>query len=148
MKISTKGRYGARASLELALRYGSGPVMVRAIAASQNISERYLENILNGLRAAGLVTSTRGAKGGYELSRSPETITLGEILRILEGPMDVVPCTGNYKCPIISECVMCRIWSDVKGAIEEVVDNITLKEMVDSHMKFISKGPAEPEYII
>ena len=95
MKLSTKGRYGARAAIELALNYGSGPIMVREIAAHQDISERYLEHILNTLRATGLVRSTRGAKGGYELARHPSAITLGDIITALEGSMDVVDCTSN-----------------------------------------------------
>ena len=98
MKITTKGRYGVRAALELALGYGSGPVMVREIAEKQDISERYLEHILNRLRTAGLLRSTRGAKGGYELSRPPAEITVGDIVRTLEGPLDIVSCTGDYEC--------------------------------------------------
>ena len=129
MKLSTKGRYGARAALELAVRYGSGPIMVKEIASNQGVSERYLEHILNSLRTAKLVKSTRGAKGGYELARHPSSITLGAIIRTLEGPMDIVPCIEDGDCPRAVDCVMFSIWNDVKKSIDKVLDSITLQDM-------------------
>ncbi len=129
MKMSTKGRYGARAAYELARCYGNGPVMVRRIAENQNISDRYLEQILNTLRIANLVKSTRGARGGYELARSPEDITLGEIIRCLEGPLDIVPCVGGAPCIRRPECVTCNIWYKVKAAVESVLDSYTLADL-------------------
>ena len=95
MKLSTRGRYGTRAVLELALRYGTGPVLVREIAESQEISERYLENILNALRKSGIVTSARGVGRRVSTLPDPSRITVGEVVRSLEGPLDVVECTGN-----------------------------------------------------
>lgn len=133
MKLSTWGRYGARASLELALRYGSGLVTVREIGDSQNISARYLEQIMIRLRVSGIVKSIRGNKGGYELTRNPDEITLGDILRAIEGPMDIVHCTEDGDCIRIEKCAMNLIWEDVKHAIEEVVDSITLHDMVLRH---------------
>ncbi len=130
MKLSTKGRYGARAALELALRFGSGPIMVKEIAASQEVSERYLEHILNTLRASGLVRSTRGARGGYELAKPPASITLGEIIRALEGPMDIVSCTRDDECRRLSVCITMEIWREVRDAIEGVLDSVTLEDMV------------------
>ncbi len=146
MKLSTKGRYGARAALELAVRYGSGPVMVRQIAESQNISVRYLEHILNTLRATSIVKSTRGAKGGYELARKPKQITLGEIIRSLEGPFNIAPCTMDNDCERLSECVMVDIWRDVKIAIEKVIDSVTLADLVEKLNK-LNQHQAN-EYII
>ena len=149
MKLSTKGRYGARAAIELALSYGSGPIMVREIAAHQDISERYLEHILNTLRAAGLVRSTRGAKGGYELARKPSDIRLGDIITSLEGTMDIVDCTGSDECPMISQCVMCQIWNEIKLSIEEILNNLTLQELVARHKKLQQTLPNNaPEYMI
>ena len=133
MKLSTKGRYGARAGLELALRYNTGPVMVREIAKSQDISMRYLEHILNSLRASGVVKSTRGAKGGYELSKDPSEISLGDIVRTLEGPMDIVSCTSDKDCPKVSVCVMYSVWKEVKESIETILDRITLADLVQKH---------------
>ena len=144
MKISTKGRYGARAALELAIRYGSGPVMVREIAENQDISERYLEHILNRLRTTGLLRSTRGAKGGYELSRPPAEITVGDIIRALEGPLDVVSCTGNYECGRATECATVTVWKEVKEAIENILDSITLEELSKQQQNLIKqKLPAQ-----
>lgn len=146
MKLSTKGRYGARAALELALKYGSGPVMVRQIAVNQDISVRYLEHILNALRASGIVKSTRGAKGGYELGQKPSEITLGQIIRSLEGPMDIVSCTDNRDCERSPQCIMCEVWGEVKEAIEHVVNSITLEDMVKKHYDLNKKRSYE--YII
>ena len=143
MEISTKGRYGARAALELSLRYGSGPVMVRAIALSQEISERYLEQILNTLRASGLVISTRGAKGGYELAKDPSEITLGDILKPLEGPLDVVSCTGNYECGRMAECAAFDVWKEIKEKVENVLNYITLEELVKRQNKLTNQGLIE-----
>ncbi len=133
MKLSTKGRYGTRAALELALRYGSGPVMVREIADCQDISERYLEHILNALRASGIVRSTRGARGGYELAKAPDSVTVGDVVRSLEGPLDIVSCTHDGACARSQACVTMEIWRDVKGAVESVLDGVTLDELVRRH---------------
>ena len=133
MKLSTKGRYGARAVLELALRYGKGPVMVKEIAESQDISERYLEHILNSLRISGLVKSTRGAHGGYELAKPPAHITLGEVIRSLEGPIEIVACTEDKVCTRTQLCVTHRIWCEVRSAVENVIDSISLAKMAERH---------------
>ena len=133
MKISTKGRYGMRAALELSLRYGLGPVMVREISESQDISERYLEQILNTLRTSGFVMSTRGAKGGYELARNPSEITLGDIIRSLEGPLDVVSCTGKYECERMKKCATYYVWKEIKEILEKMLNSITLEELVTRH---------------
>lgn len=133
MKISTKGRYGARAALELALKYGAGPVMVREIADNQEISERYLEQILNTLRTADIVKSTRGAKGGYELAHHPSEIRIGDVIRALEGPFDIVSCTQGHECGRESRCATYSLWNEVKEAIEGVLDRITLEELALRH---------------
>jgi len=143
MKISTKGRYGARAALELSLRYGSGPVMVREISESQGISERYLENILNTLRTSGLVKSTRGARGGYELSKAPSGITLFDIIRSLEGPLDVVSCTGGEECGRAAECATIYVWKEIKEKIEKVLSSITLEDLAERERKLINHGLTE-----
>lgn len=143
MKISTKGRYGARAALELALHFGEGPVMVREIAEQQGISERYLEQILNTLRTSDLVKSTRGAKGGYELARKPADITLGDIIRALEGPFDIVSCTRDFDCGKETFCATYTVWRDVKNAIEGVLDAVTLSDLVERHKSMREKGAIE-----
>ena len=140
MKISTKGRYGIRAALELTYRYGSGPVMVREISQSQGISERYLENILNTLRTSGFVISTRGAKGGYELAKTPSRITLYDIVRSLEGPLDVVSCTGGEECEKAGKCATIYVWKEIKEKIENVLRSITLEELAERERKLINQG--------
>ena len=146
MKLSTKGRYGARAALELALRYGKGPVMVKEIAESQDISERYLEHILNSLRISGLVKSTRGAHGGYELAKPPAHITLGEVIRSLEGPVEIVACTEDKLCTRIQLCVTHGIWCEVRSAVENVIYSISLANMAERHESL--HRDARNEYII
>ena len=140
MKISTKGRYGVRATLELSLRYGSGPVMVREISESQEISERYLEQILNTLRTSGLVKSTRGAKGGYELAKAPSDISLGDIIKSLEGPLDVVSCTGDYECGKEAQCATFYVWKEIKETIENILNSITLEELAERQCKITNTG--------
>jgi Rrf2 family transcriptional regulator, cysteine metabolism repressor len=146
MKLSTKGRYGARAALELALRFGSGPIMVREIAESQNISERYLEHILNTLRASGVVRSTRGARGGYELARPPSAITLGDVVRSLEGPLDIVNCTRAGECERADECATMEVWMAIRESIEGILDGVTLEGLVARHRQI--KTSASPDYTI
>ncbi len=131
MKLSTKGRYGARAALELALQYGKGLVLVRQIAKNQSISLRYLEHILNALRESGLVKSRRGMRGGYELAKPPSEITLGDIVRSVEGPFCIVPCLGNGRggCDRRPICAMTETWGKVNDAIDTVLDSISLEDI-------------------
>ena len=94
MKLSTQGRYGLRELLDLAVHQGNGTVSIQSIAARQNISERYLEQLIAKLKKAGLVSSIRGAGGGYRLAKDAEDISVGDILRALEGSLDAVECPG------------------------------------------------------
>lgn len=136
MYITTKGRYGTKALFELALRYGDGPVPLREVAATQGLSEHYLEQLFAPLRRAGLVQSVRGAQGGYVLARPPEEITVGDVLRVLEGPIAPTECSlggPDYAiryCGERSLCVAQDVWVKVRKAIEGVVDNITLADLV------------------
>ena len=97
MIISTKIRYGARAMLELASHFGEGPIELREIARKENISQKYLEQVIHPLRAAGLVKSVRGSKGGYALAKPPSEIYLNDLVDILEGPIHLVECLRNSK---------------------------------------------------
>jgi Rrf2 family protein len=132
MKISTKGRYGLRVLLDIAGHQAKGPVILRDISARQDISEKYLWQVINPLKAAGLVNSTRGAKGGYVLAKSPEDVTLLEIVSILEGPVSVVDCVGTpEKCVRSGACVTRAAWGKIESGIKESMAKITLKELVD-----------------
>ncbi len=134
MKLSTRGRYGTRAMLDLALHYGNGPILVKDIADRQDVSERYLEQILVALKVAGLVRSTRGSGGGFVLARSPDKITVGEIMRAIEGSTAPVACVDNPTvCTRQNACVMYDIWKDVKIAIDGVLDAVSLQDMVERH---------------
>jgi Rrf2 family protein len=132
MKLSTKGRYGLRAMIELSMRPTGEPVMVRDIAAAQVISEDYLELVLISLRRAGLVRSIRGASGGYQLAKSADDITALEITEAVEGPIGLVDCTREPElCCRSGECVAHELWSDASNAMRSVLQGTTLAQLRD-----------------
>ena len=144
MKISTKGRYGLRMMTDLAVYYGQGLVPLKEIAARQEISEKYLEQIIMQLNRSGLVRSTRGAQGGYTLARPPREITVGMVLRVMEGPLAPVDCVdGTNQCSRTDSCVTLEVWKRLKEAIESVVDTTTLEDLA---MDYRRKNP--PDYSI
>lgn len=132
MKISTKGRYALRLMLDLALHGGAGqPVSLRDVAARQQLSDKYLEQIVTPLAKAGLVRSVRGAGGGYLLNRKAEEYTVGEILRPLEGDLAPVECATNAGfCERCDECVTLELWQEIYQAVSSVVDRTTLADLV------------------
>lgn len=144
MKLSTKGRYGLKAMFELALHYGEGPVVLRNIAESQDISEHYLEQLIAVLRKNGLATSVRGAQGGYLLNDEPKNITVGDVIRALEGdiaPSECVLDENLGKCVKEDFCVTKNVWVKIRNSINDVIDSITLQDMVDDFIKINgSKG--------
>ena len=133
MKVSAKGDYACRALLELALKDGSGtPVHVSEIAEKQKIPKKYLVQILVMLKSAGLVNSKRGVEGGYLLSRPPSEITLGEVVRIVDGPLMPVKCStvdDSSTCELIPTCAIHPVWENVREAISDIVDNITFEDL-------------------
>lgn len=130
MKLSTRGRYGLRAMLELADNYGEKPMLLRNIAKNQDISERYLENIMTVMVAGGLVKSMRGKNGGFNLVQSPESIKASRIIQLLEGSLAPVACVDDSgSCTKVTSCVTRDIWEMVKDAILGVLEGITLKDM-------------------
>jgi Rrf2 family cysteine metabolism transcriptional repressor len=131
MKLSTKIRYGARAMLELASHYGEGPIELKEIAGKQDISIKYLEQVIIPLRTAGLVKSVRGSKGGYSLAKHPSEICLNDVVETLEGPINLVDCIRDAKiCKRSAVCVTRDIWTEVSEALHRVLKAITLEEMV------------------
>lgn len=147
MKISTKGRYGLRVLVDIAAHQEKGPVILRDISARQDISEKYLWQVINPLKAAGLVKSTRGAKGGYVLSMRPEQITLLEVVSILEGPVSMVDCVGDPdKCGRSNACVTRGVWGNLEKDIKESMAKVTLKEILDLQNK--ADASASISYII
>ena len=131
MRISTKGRYATRLMLDLALHYYCGFTPLKQISQRQNISDKYLEQIITQLSRAGYVTSARGAQGGYHLAKRPEEYTVGDILRTTEGSLAPVACLdGNADCTMAKACVTVEIWAKIEEAVNHVVDNITLADLV------------------
>ncbi|GAB6171465.1 Rrf2 family transcriptional regulator [Paradesulfitobacterium aromaticivorans] len=139
MKLSTKGRYGLKAMFDLAQHFGEGPISLKSIAERQEISEHYLEQLISGLRKAGLVKSVRGAQGGYVLGREAGKIRIGDVIRVLEGPIAPVDCVAEEDpecCSKADYCVTRSVWEKVRDSIAEVLDSITLEDMVkDSEQK-------------
>lgn len=130
MKISTRGRYGARAMIELASQYDGPPVRAGEISEKQDISLKYLEAILATLKSAGLVTSDRGRKGGYSLARSPVEISLFDILAPLEDSVNYVHCTETgTDCERIAECVTREVWIELRVATERILRGYTLADL-------------------
>lgn len=133
MKISTKGRYALRLMLDIA-KYGvEGPVRVKEIAKRQDISVKYLEQIISILTKAGYVRSTRGPQGGYRLGKDPEEYTVGMILRLTEGNLAPVEClvTPENTCDRSEDCVTLRIWKELNEAIESVVEKYTIADLME-----------------
>ena len=134
MKLSTRGRYGLKAMFQLSLHYGEGAIPLKQIADTQNLSENYLEQLFSALRKEGLLNSVRGAQGGYMLSRKPNEITVGHVLRCLEGsmaPSDCIIENDGFECDREDSCVTKLVWIKIKDSIDEVIDSITLQDMVD-----------------
>lgn len=126
MRISTKGRYGLTVVVELGKKYGEGPLPLRKIAEEHNLSEAYLEQLIPALRNSGIVNSVRGAYGGYKLAKPPSEITAGDVIRLLEGPIQVVEGFEDDRLPQQS------LWNRIGEAIRGVLDTTTIKDLVDS----------------
>ena len=134
MKISTRSRYGLRALLELALHHGDKPVMMQSIADSQAVSRKYLDSIFASLKTAGLVRSRRGVGGGHMLGKDPKEIRLSDVMGALEGPISLVDCVHDAQlCDRSHRCVTRDVWSEVGQAIDGVLSNITLADLVEKH---------------
>jgi len=142
MKLSTKGRYGLKAMFDLTLHYGDGPISLKSIAERQLISDHYLEQLIASLRKSGLVKSVRGAQGGYMLADSPSKITVGDIIRVLEGPIGPSDCViegETSSCDRADCCVTRTVWERIQLSISEVIDSITLQNMLDDYQKINNK---------
>lgn len=133
MKISTKGRYALRLMLDLALHDNGGYIPIKEIAKRQEISEKYLEQIISILSRAGYVQSVRGAGGGYRLTHPLKSYTVGMVLRLTEGSLAPVACLESNvnTCPRTDQCATVMVWNKLYDAINDVVDNITLEDLVD-----------------
>ena len=137
MKLSTRGRYGLRALIDLASHEDEGAVSTQSIAQRQNISESYLEQLIRMLKKGGLVLSVRGAGGGYRLAKRASEISVGDILRCLEGSLDAVECPAieGSDCDSANACVSKFVWKRINDAIAQAVDSVWLSELVEESHK-------------
>ncbi len=133
MKISTKGRYALRMLLDLAEHQNDGYIALKDIAARQNISKKYLEQIVPVLNKSDILNTNRGYQGGYRLAKSPSKYTVGEILRLTEGTLSPVPCLDRepIDCPRSAECITLPVWQGLKKAVCDYLDGITLQDILD-----------------
>lgn len=145
MKISTKGRYAVRVMLDLAANDTGEYIKVKNIAERQDLSEKYLEQIISILNKAGFVRSVRGAQGGYRLTRAPKDYTVGMILRLTEGSLSPVACLDGEtnECERCDTCDTLAVWKELQQAINNVVDNVTIQDLLDRQQQRI-----EGNYII
>ena len=147
MKLSTRGRYGTRALLDLALQQSKEPVPLKDIAFRQNISLHYLEHLITPLTRAGIVRSTRGARGGVQLVRHPHEIKLSEVIQLLEGSISPVECIQNPEnCPRSDLCATRDLWNDIKKAMDEILDSTTLQDLVERQKK--KEQPEQSMYYV
>jgi Rrf2 family protein len=132
MRLSTRTRYGIRAILEVAENWGRGPLKLKTIAERQEISAKYLEQLMAILKSAGLVRSVRGARGGYVLARPAKEIKMSEVFRCLEGPVVTVECLDDKSyCKRTTDCVSRQLWAKVQKAIMNALENVALQDLVD-----------------
>ncbi|WP_313891756.1 cysteine metabolism transcriptional regulator CymR [Psychrobacillus sp.] len=137
MKISTKGRYGLTIMIALGKQFGEGPIALRQIAADHDLSEAYLEQIVSPLRNAGLVKSVRGAYGGYMLAKEPNLLTAGDVIRVLEGPIQPVEGIENEEPP------QRELWMRIRDAVKDVLDTTTIEDLA----QFTEENPDNAGYM-
>lgn len=139
MKISTRGRYGLRAMLELARCHGESPLLMNVLAERESLSRKYLHGLLTALKEASLVRSVRGPGGGFLLTRAPSKIRLSQILHALEGPLSLVDCvTDERACGKAKRCTARRVWTELSRTIESVLEKVTLEDLIASENRACS----------
>ncbi len=132
MKLSTKGRYGVRAMIDLASHYRHGPCVLKDMAKRIDVSNKYLEQLISLLRTAGLVRSVRGAHGGYMLARDPKDIRVSDVIQVLEGSISLVDCIDDPEiCEKTEHCAAHDLWAQIKDLMESVLESVTLQNMAE-----------------
>ena len=149
MRLSTRGRFGVSALVAVGLMDSGGPVSLKSVAERQGISEHYLEQIMGPLRKAGLVHSVRGAQGGYRLAKEPSAISVGDVIRVLDGPIAPVECASETTCEFdhcarVDTCVTLDVWTRLRDSMVEVLDSVTLADLIKS----AARQDAQPMYYI
>jgi Rrf2 family transcriptional regulator, cysteine metabolism repressor len=134
MKVSSRGEYGVRAMVALAKHYGDGPMSIAAVSKASSVPAAYLEQLIGPLRRAGLVKSTRGAHGGYQLTRDPNEVRVGDVYRVMEGPVAPMECVSEdvseQTCPLIAGCETRPVWLQMRDAIAYTLDSTTLGDLI------------------
>jgi Rrf2 family protein len=134
LHFTSKEEYGLRAVIYLAERESPRPIQVREIAASEDIPEQFLEQVLAALRRSGIIRSIRGAAGGYELAKAARHIKAGDVIRALSGPIAPIPCMeegSQVSCAHTDKCVVVSLWQRIQAAVSDIVDTTTIQDMVD-----------------
>ena len=151
MKVSSRGEYGVRAMVALAKHHGQGPMSIAAVSKSSAIPAAYLEQLIGPLRRAGLVESRRGARGGYQLTRSPELVRVGEVYRVMEGPVAPMDCVSEdlseQTCPLIDGCETRPVWVRMRDAIVDSLDSMTLADLIAQSPRRAAAPRAVPQSI-
>lgn len=144
MKVSTRGEYGVRAMVALAKHHGQGPMSIAAMAKASGVPMPYLEQLIGPLRRAGLVESKRGARGGYHLTRDPREVGVGEVYRVMEGPVAPMDCVSEditeQTCPLIDGCETRPVWLRMRDAIVETIDSVTLADLIAQSPRRLNKA--------
>ncbi len=136
MQLSTRARYAVRAMIELAILYGKGPVLLKNVATEQDISDKYLEQLLSPLRAKGYIHTVRGSKGGYALAVEPDAISLYEIIEVVEGTLAPVACVDNSKvCSRVDKCVTRDVWVRIKGKMVDELSAVSLASLAEEQVQ-------------
>jgi Rrf2 family protein len=153
MVLSSRGKYGTRALLDLSLHYEEGPVQIQEIAARQKIPLKYLEQILLSLKRSGFVISRKGPGGGYSLARPPHAITLGAVVRAMDGPLAPISCASvsgyaECGCPEPATCGLRAVWKEARDALSAIMDSTTFADIRDRHLKLRAEGREILDYVI
>ena len=151
--LTNRGKYATRAMLDLALHYKQGPVLIQDIAARQKIPIKFLEQILLTLKNAGFVVSRKGRGGGYLCARPPSEITLGSVVRVIDGPLAPVSCASVTRnsdcgCPDPATCALRAIWKDARDALSRVLDGTTFAEICERQNEMSTTSPNVIDYMI
>jgi Rrf2 family transcriptional regulator, cysteine metabolism repressor len=153
MTLSSRGKYATRALLHLSLHYEEGPVQIQEIAERQNIPLKYLEQILLSLKRYGFVNSRKGPGGGYSLAMPPQAITLGAVVRAVDGPLSPISCASvsgyaECGCPEPATCGLRAIWKEARDALAAIMDGTTFAEIRDQHLRLKAEGREVLDYAI
>jgi Rrf2 family protein len=153
MKLSLRGEYALRALLVLGLNYEQGLLPIQTISKEQNLPKKFLEQILNDLKSAGILQSKRGVSGGYRLARRPEEISLASVVRHIEGALAPVSCVSERfyercSCPDESRCAIRSVMKEVRDAVVKVAERVTIAELCERSQKLQSEAESSPEYMI